>query len=747
MSVQIHTQQNVADTNAVVPLRARQDLIVREVEYQGRSGIVVKDAVRLEYFRLRPEQYAVLRLLDGRRSLASITDELDQRPGVSSLSPEEVQRLIADLYDKGLAWSTTPGQAEILAAREQSRRRRAWLSTLRGLLFIRFPGVDPHLLLERLGPWTRWCFHPLTVLACCLLIVTAGTTTLLSGQAFMERLPGWEEVGSWRFLLTLWIALGAAKVLHELAHALACRRFGGECHEIGLALLIFSPCLYCDVSDSWLLPSKWKRIAIAAAGVYVELTISAIALLLWWRTEPGWLNQVLLCVFLVTNVSAVMFNLNPLLRLDGYYILSDWLEIPNLRQKADRVLRRTALQWLTGKPATHDPLLPERGHLAFALFAVASTLYRWSLVLVISLMLYRALQPYQLQRLGLLLGVSTAALAILGGTLRVLRSLLSHRVELWRRPARSLACFAGGLSLVGLFFLPLPSRIDAPFVVQPIDARVVYVGAPGRLESLHVQAGQTVEAGQLLARLRDDELDSRLERLRTTVEQQQIEVRMQQALGDARAVGLAEQRLETLQRQQAEALRLAAQLELRAPRSGRVIAAPPVAPSDQFDGRRLAGWSGTPLDPANAGCWLATGTPLLTIASGDESEAVLLVDRLDRNAMGRGAAARLKFDHLPQATISAVVHRVASAKLDLQATPSGERSEHSPLEQRAVAKTRLAPQTEVAYRAVARWRSDSDDISSMPPGIRGLARIQRPPQSLANRLFRFARQTLQFQLL
>ena len=167
------------------------------------------------------------------------------------------------------------------------------------------------------------------------------------------------------------------KVLHEFGHGLSCKHFGGECHEMGVMMLVLTPCLYCNVSDSWMLPNRWHRAAIGAAGMYVELVLASICTFIWWFTEPGPLNYICLNVMFICSVSTVMFNANPLLRYDGYYILSDVLEIPNLRQKASTILNRKLGAWCLGLEEPEDPFLPKRHQWLFALFTVASAVYRW----------------------------------------------------------------------------------------------------------------------------------------------------------------------------------------------------------------------------------------------------------------------------------------------------------------------------------------------------------------------------------
>src|SRR5690606_19448937 len=156
-------------------------------------------------------------------------------------------------------------------------------------------------------------------------------------------------------------------------------------------------CLYCDVTDSWMLKNKWKRIAIAAAGMYIEVVLSAVALYVWFFTNDGLVRMLALNVFLITTITTVIFNMNPLMRFDGYYIVSDFLEIPNLRQKADKLLRDKFGWYCLGIEPRHDPFMPETGVFGFVSFAIAAWAYRWFVMFGIALFLYTWLKPYQLQ--------------------------------------------------------------------------------------------------------------------------------------------------------------------------------------------------------------------------------------------------------------------------------------------------------------------------------------------------------------
>src|SRR5207247_2206343 len=182
--------------------------------------------------------------------------------------------------------------------------------------------------------FSLWFFAvALSVMFAAILLVTTHFET------FRDKLPSYHEFFSFSTVFYLWISLGVVKVIHEFGHGLSCKKFGGEVHEMGLLFLVFSPCMYCNVSDSWMIPSKWKRIVISSAGIYVELLIAALATFVWWNTpNQPFVNNLSLSLMIVCSVSTVVFNANPLMRYDGYYVLADWIEIPNLRERSNRYI-------------------------------------------------------------------------------------------------------------------------------------------------------------------------------------------------------------------------------------------------------------------------------------------------------------------------------------------------------------------------------------------------------------------------
>ena len=229
---------------------------------------------------------------------------------------------------------------------------------------------------------------------------------------------------------------------------------------MGVMILVLTPCLYCNVSDSWMLPNKWQRAAIGAAGMYVECIIASLATFFWWFSTPGLLNMLCLNIIFVSSVSTIMFNANPLLRYDGYYILADLTEIPNLRQKATTILNRKSAEWFLGIEPQDDPFLPQRKQVFFVIYSVAAAMYRWFVTFSILWFLHQVFKPYRLEMIGYVI----VSMSLVGLVVMPLYKLgkffyVPGRMSKVKRP-RMFASLGGLAALVLLFvFLPLPHSV------------------------------------------------------------------------------------------------------------------------------------------------------------------------------------------------------------------------------------------------------------------------------------------------
>src|SRR4029079_3112343 len=246
-----------------------------------------------------------------------------------------------------------------------------------------------------------------------VLVVYALSLVVGHFEEFRDRLPELSALVDPRNLVCLLAAIGVVKVLHEFGHAMACKHFGGEVHEMGLMLLVFSPCLYCDVSDAWRFSSKWKRIAVSAAGIVVELTLAALATMIWWYAQPGVVQLVALNIMIICTVNTLLINGNPLMRYDGYFIFSDLIETPNLWQRSREAFRYFWSDWLLGQPVVEDPLIPVRKRPWLSAYAVASKVYMACICVVIVWGLVKVLYPYHLENVAYAVACTVAGSALI----------------------------------------------------------------------------------------------------------------------------------------------------------------------------------------------------------------------------------------------------------------------------------------------------------------------------------------------
>lgn len=728
-----------------LPLRRRADLVIRAQQYQQRTTWTVKDPVGLNYFRLAEEEHFILLQLDGMASLEAIRERFEQRFAPQTISLSQLQHFLATLHQQGLVISQLPGQGRELHRRRGQKRRRKWLAQFTSLLAIRLRGIDPTWLLDRLYPLARWFFSPLSVVLCGLVIVAAVGLVIVQFDTFQARLPAFHQFFTPSGMLWLAAALAGTKVLHELGHGLACRHFGGHCHEMGLMFLVFTPCLYCNVSDAWMLPSKYQRSAVGAAGMVVELVLAALCTFVWWFTEPGLLNHLCLSTMFVSSVSTLAFNANPLLRYDGYYILSDLLEIPNLAQKASGLLRRK-LGWLClGLREPDDPLMPQRGRAWLMLYAVAAPLYRVVVVASILLLVHHFLKPYRLETL-------TAALAAMS-LLGLVGWPAWRFIQFFRVPGRSgqvkrprllVTCGVLAAAIAAALYVPLPHRVYATLAVEPREAQRVYVEVPGRLTELYVEPGQTVEAGTKLARLENLDLDVELAELsgrRDAYLAQRASLRQRRFADRTALMQLPEldKSLAAIEEQLAEKQQQHARLELVAHRSG-VVLPPPWHQAPSQPGM-LRAWEGDLLASRNLGSYLQESTLICQVGRPAQMQAVAIVDQSDVELLREGQRVEVRLDQLPGSTWQSRVAEVA--KVRLEASPRGLSNKAGGELPTWTDEAGVERPQFTSYQV----RIPLDDAQQLlRSGLRGEAKIHVAPEPLASRLWRWLRQTFHFKL-
>ena len=725
-----------------IPLQARADLVIERIDYQGVAYWVIKEPVGLKYYRLQTEQYEVLFLLDGKRSLEEVRDELLRILPTVRLQLSDIQHLITDLHEKGLVHSNRMGQgAALLKQKKDNFRKKVW-QTLRSLLYLRLPGWDPENALTFLNPIAGWLFKPLGLIVMTLFCAASWVMLGTRFSDFTAQIPEFQQFFGWPNLMYLWVTLAACKICHEFGHGLSCKVYGGECHEMGVMLLCFSPCLYCDVSDSWTLKNKWKRIMIGAAGMYIEAIISGFAIFFWAYTETGLMHHLCLNIFFVTSITTVIFNANPLMRFDGYYMLADFLEIPNLRPKADKLMRESFAWYCLGIEARPDPFMPETGKFWFIIFAITANIYRLFVMVAILTFFYTVLKPYDVQSLGIMLAICSFSGIIYSFFFNLYQIITAPRIEPMSRP-KMIASATVLLTVLGVgLFVPVPWHFDAMYIVEPHDVQHVYSTTPGFLREQFVAEGQHVQEGGPIAKLENPEKEDKKREMQVQGRVILAEIKVHLATDSQAELKIANQKLQTNREQSAEFDNQLTQLRIIAPCGG-VVVAPPFTPEPKADATRvqLAAWNGTPLAEKNLDSFLEERTHVCSIAPDNKFQATLLVDQKDRNDIKVGDEVQLKFDHLPDRIYIGKVEKISDR--DLQFVPqllSNKLGGEVPTTSDDQGRERLVS---AAYQTTVVL---DEDIPLLRSGMRGRARIHIGKRSTWDWIWRYIKTTFHFRL-
>ena len=737
----------IASSIRPIRLRMRADLRPEQQNYQGRDCWVIKDPVSLKYYRFEHEEFQILRMLDGNSSAEEIKHRFEAEFSPQRLSFSELYQFVGMLHRSALLVSDSAGQGIELFRRGQSNRSRQRRQSLTNMLSFRLRGFDPDRILSFLDSRLGWFFSLWSFTLALMLGLGALGLLFSNFEIFQNKLPTFRDFFAGRNWLSLAIVLGVTKVLHEFGHGLACKRFGGQCHEMGVMFLVFTPCLYCNVSDSWMLPNKWHRIFISAAGMYVELILASAATFVWWFSHPGIVNQLSLNVMFVCSVTTLMFNANPLMKYDGYYILSDWLEIPNLRQKSSALLSSAMSHWLLGLPGRVDPFLPTGHRWLFVIYSLAAPIYRWIITFSIFWFLYRLLEPYGVQIIGQLLAV----IAILGLVIMPTRQLFRFFSVPGRWSAvnrtrfSTCLCALGAVFMIVLFF-PLPHEIRCSFYLQPAVARNVYVEQGGIVMALHTEPGQIVKAGQPIVTLASAELARQLTSTAgelLAAEATYLVTQSGASLDDqiARELPTALAAFQTASNKLAERQRDFERLIVRAPSDGILMAAPPRQKADS-NADHLNRWHGSPLDSRNLGAFLEPQT-IIGKVSVDQTkmQAVLAVDQADIEFVTAHQPVKLWVRQVPGAVFHSNTGSVSSEQMsDIPKSLSTRFG--GDIVATADASGRERPQS-TTFQVSADLNVANQSLLS---GATGIAKIRVGSQTLAQRLWRAFMKTFRFEL-
>jgi putative peptide zinc metalloprotease protein len=706
-------------------VKLRPDLIVQPQFYEGMTHYVVKDPIALKYFRFKIEEYFLLQQFDGKNTLNDVKKAFERKYRPQTISIEDLTRFTAQLHEAGIAQIDSPEQAKVLIRRRRKNRWKKVWQFLANILYIKIPVIDPEKLLTGMYPYFRWIYTPYFITFSIGMMLAALTLVASQWTEFTSKLPEFQSFFNWHTIFAFWCSLAVVKVIHEFGHGLTAKHFGGEVHEMGMLFLVLTPALYCDVTDSWLLPNKWKRIWISAAGIYVECFLASIATFVWWNTEQGLLNSLMMATMFICSVNTILFNANPLLRYDGYYVMADWLEIPNLRIKSTQFFAYLIQEKVLGLEVPVQSYMPRSRRFLFVTYAVASYLYRWVVTFSILFFLYKFLQPYKLG--------SISAMMAVGSLIPLVGMPVYQMAKFVRTPGRmrkvkklratSFAAVAVAI-VAGILLIPTPLRVQGTLVLKAAKPQEVYAEVPGRLVGLRVRDGEWVKKDTVIATL------SNPEKLRErTALQEQHDVNFAKALWYGNSPDLDSRGQSRQHDQMARDLEPAIEkisdqighLTLIADRDGQVMGVP---------------------HPETVGQWVKPGKPFCEVADPHQIEAHMILDQGDIDLVRPNRRAWLKIYGDSEVTVRSHVGEVAKRNreeipTELSNTAGGEIA------------TKQDPKSGQAKPITAVYEVTIPVDNSrlfLQPGLRGFAKIDGGTHTLGWWLWRLVTKTFHFTL-
>ncbi len=550
-------------TAELVPRLRTQARIFRHV-YRGEVWRVVQDQSSGKFLRLNAQAYRILGLMDGHRNLEQIWQLACDTMGDDVPGQDEILQLMTQLHNAGVLSSGQVPDLDELQQRTRESRRNRIKQYLSNPLALRIPLVDPDRFLSALVGWVPVWMRSVILGVWALLIAFGGWLAF----AHWEGLTA--DVGSLvftpQYVLTLLLVFPIVKAIHELGHGIAIKLFGGQCHEMGVMLLVMMPVPYVDASHATGFVSKYQRMIVGAAGMMIELALAAVALWMWTWTEPGLLRVFLHDVVILAGVTTLIFNINPLLRFDGYYILSDWLEIPGLGSKANQYLGYLSKRYLLRiRRGLQPPRTTPKEPAWLTVYAIGSFCYR--MVLVFTIVTFVATQFFVI---GILLALWAIYMMLLLPLIKLVKNILNDPLILERR-LRLYSVTA--LALAGLVWClvltPVPSATLVEGVVwMPEQSRIRAPQACFVRELLHSQG--SVRKGQPLIRCEDELLPTR----REVLEQRKQELLARQVIAqrtDRVEARLLDEELVSVQAQIDDLEQRIARFTLVAPMDGRFV--------------------------------------------------------------------------------------------------------------------------------------------------------------------------------
>jgi putative peptide zinc metalloprotease protein len=552
--------------------RLRPHVQITRQHYRGRRWHVVHDPTSNQFYRLNPIAHDFVSTLDGSRDVESAWKLSLSKFGDSAPTQNEIIQLLSQLYSSNLLSADATPETEQLLRRGRERLKKRIAQQAIGIMYFKIRLINPDRILTLLEPIFRPLISRWGLLAWACLVLFALTRVIPHWDVLVGQFDKTMSPSNWGWLAVVFVV---TKLIHETGHGLICKRFGGQVPELGAMMLVLFPAPYVDASARWASPRTWRRMAVGAGGMIFELTVASLCAIYWSSAkgagEGALPVQLAYNAMLTASVSTVLFNANPLMRFDGYYILSDLLEVPNLMQRSQRMLQYLLQRFVFRLPRLTPPSNVRSEQVILTLYGIGSGIYR--IFLFLSITMYVMGKFFAI---GIILAAWTAAAWFLIPVGKLVHWLASSP-QLHEKRGRVILATLGLAALVtaGVGAIPVPDYRRAWGVIESEHRVGVFYETDGFVAHAHVRPGDKVHAGDAVVTLTSPELEVQREGLLARIEELGVDERAGRQKNDPKIVMVTARQIEILREKLADIDDRISKLVVRAPQDGTVVGGDP----------------------------------------------------------------------------------------------------------------------------------------------------------------------------
>jgi len=565
MSEQLFSQDwyRVAD----LKVNLRDHILIHRQVFRDKVMYVLQDQVTGQFHRFTAETYQLIGLMNGQRSMQQIWEIACDKLGEKIPTQADVIGLLSRLYQANVIVTDRTPDINDLDSRRRKFDRTRLLQQLKSPVSIKLPLLDPEAFLERTMPYVRPILSKYGLMLWCLVTLTAFVTFLVHWETLTGNLS--DKVLAAGNLLLIGLTYPFVKVFHELGHAYCVKRWGGEVHEVGVMFLVFFPVPYVDATAATAFDNKYQRMLVGSAGILVELFLAAVAMILWTFIEEGVVRAILFNVMLISGVSTLLFNGNPLLRFDAYYVLADYLEIPNLATKSNKYFMYFVNRYLFNIRDIDDPSEDRKEASWLLFYSVASFLYRIFITITITLFVGSRYFIF-----GALIGLWFFYMAVISPILKSMaKPYTNPQLARYRSRIYLMSGTILTVLLLAIFMIPVPLSTHAEGVLWVPENSRIYSEENGFIHDYPVLNGKPVNPGDVVFTLINPELHMQLKLLEK--EQEIARARYQASLDNKNLAEVLRENLQYVSSQFQRVRERHDRLSVRAPSAGKLIVADP----------------------------------------------------------------------------------------------------------------------------------------------------------------------------